>query len=116
VPPDSVRASRCFQKAFELDSREAEAARRLAQGFAEDQDWDLVEIVAHRTIEGEGGLSGGLPFQSSDPDSSRPTNSWAWKAIGIVELVCTLVTIRTRLMCSRVMENMRKQSRLFKPL
>src|ERR1700722_10684161 len=53
-PPDPTRASKCFQKAFELDAREAEAARRLAEGFAEDREWDLVGVVARRTIHGEG--------------------------------------------------------------
>ncbi|EJD52731.1 TPR-like protein [Auricularia subglabra TFB-10046 SS5] len=57
-PPDTARASKCFQKAFELDAREADAARRLAEGFANDQEWDLVDIVARRTIEGEGGPQG----------------------------------------------------------
>ena len=82
-PPDPIRASKCFQKAFELDPREAYAARRLAEGFAEEREWDLVEVVAKRTIEGEGGLSAGLQ------DSGRylPTNAWAWKAVGVVELV-----------------------------
>ncbi|KAK7692824.1 hypothetical protein QCA50_004459 [Cerrena zonata] len=33
-PPDPKRAAKCFQKAFELDPKEGEAARRLAEGFA----------------------------------------------------------------------------------
>ena len=41
-PPDPSRASKCFQKAFELDSREADAARRLAEGFAEEGEWDVL--------------------------------------------------------------------------
>src|SRR5262249_20704901 len=59
-PPDPDRSSKCFQKAFELDARESEAARRLAEGFAEEREWDLVEVVARRAIEGEGGLEGGI--------------------------------------------------------
>ncbi|KAJ7675089.1 superkiller protein 3 SKI3 [Mycena rosella] len=59
-PRDPTRASKCFQKAFELDAREGDAARRLADGFAEEREWDLVEVVARRTIEGEGGLDAGL--------------------------------------------------------
>ncbi|KAI0093293.1 TPR-like protein [Irpex rosettiformis] len=82
TPPDPTRASKCFQKAFELDAREAEAARRLAEGFAEERDWDLVEVVARRTIEGEGGMDGGLDSLSK----FQPLNAWAWKALGIVEL------------------------------
>ncbi|KAF9267372.1 superkiller protein 3 SKI3 [Marasmius fiardii PR-910] len=83
TPPDPTRASKCFQKAFELDPREAEAASRLAKGFADEQDWDLVEVVARRTIEAEGGMEGG---ESPLTGKSLPTNVWAWKATGIVEL------------------------------
>jgi hypothetical protein len=35
-PPDPTWASKCFQKAFEPDPQEAYAARRLAEGFAEE--------------------------------------------------------------------------------
>ncbi|KAI0644651.1 TPR-like protein [Trametes meyenii] len=83
-PPDPNRASKCFQKAFELDSREAEAARRLAEGFAEEGEWDLVEVVARRTIEGEGGLQEGPEAKASR--RYLPINAWAWKAVGAVEL------------------------------
>lgn len=85
-PPDPTRASKCFQKAFELDPREAEAARRLAEGFAEDREWDLVDVVARRTIEGEGGSDAGVNG-SSTAARYLPTNAWAWKAVGVVELV-----------------------------
>ncbi|KAH9895045.1 TPR-like protein [Cubamyces lactineus] len=83
-PPDPKRASKCFQKAFELDPREAEAARRLAEGFAEEGEWDLVEVVARRTIEGEGGLEEGAEARASR--RYLPINAWAWKAVGAVEL------------------------------
>ena len=75
VPPDPGRASRCFQKAFELDAREGEAARRLAEGFADEREWDLVEVVARRTIEGEGGAE----VDATEVAASRyaPTNAWA---------------------------------------
>lgn len=82
-PRDPTRASKCFQKAFELDAREGDAARRLADGFAEEREWDLVEVVARRTIEGEGGLNAG---PKSDGARFLPTNAWAWKAVGVVEL------------------------------
>ncbi|KAF8070280.1 TPR-like protein [Lyophyllum atratum] len=86
-PLDPNRASKCFQKAFELDPREAEAARRLAEGFGEDREWDLVEVVARRTIEGEGGLHAGIEGTGASGASRYlPTNSWAWKAVGVVEL------------------------------
>ncbi|KAI0356305.1 TPR-like protein [Trametes cingulata] len=83
-PPDPNRASKCFQKAFELDPREADAARRLAEGFAEEGEWDLVEVVARRTIEGEGGLEEGPEARASR--RYLPINAWAWKAVGAVEL------------------------------
>lgn len=82
-PPDPSRASRCFQKAFELDPREGEAARRLALGFADEREWDLVEVVARRTIDGEGGM-----IQGAAPNRYQPLNAWAYKALGVVELVC----------------------------
>jgi superkiller protein 3 len=87
-PPDPTRASKCFQKAFELDPREADAAKRLAEGFADEREWDLVEVVARRTIDGEGGLDAGI--QTGDGVTVGrylPTNAWAWKAVGVVELV-----------------------------
>lgn len=86
-PLDPIRASKCFQKAFELDSREADAARRLAEGFAEDREWDLVEIVARRTIAGEGGLDAGLKGTGTGAARHLPMNAWAWKAVGVVEIV-----------------------------
>ncbi|EIN11575.1 superkiller protein 3 SKI3 [Punctularia strigosozonata HHB-11173 SS5] len=86
-PPDPTRASKCFQKAFELDARESDAAHRLAQGFAEEREWDLVEVVARRTIAGEGGLGGGIDVEEGAAAARHlPTNVWAWKAVGIVEL------------------------------
>jgi len=79
-PPDPNRASKCFQKAFELDATQTDAARRLAESFAEEREWDLVEVVARRTIEGEGG-------NEKATSKHLPVNSWAWKALGVVELV-----------------------------
>jgi superkiller protein 3 len=86
-PPDPTRASKCFQKAFELDAREAEAARRLAEGFADEREWDLVEVVARRTIDGEGGMGAGMEGDGAASGKYLPTNAWAWKALGVVELV-----------------------------
>ncbi len=85
-PPDPNRASKCFQKAFELDPREVDAAQRLAEGFAEEGEWDLVEVVARRTIAGEGGLEEGPEARASR--RYLPINAWAWKAVGAVEMVC----------------------------
>ncbi|KAA1474268.1 superkiller protein 3 [Dentipellis sp. KUC8613] len=87
TPPDPSRASKCFQKAFELDAREGDAARRLAEGFAEEREWDLVEVVAKRTIEGEGGLEGITEgSEQTPPGKYLASNAWAWKATGVVDL------------------------------
>ena len=87
-PPDPKRASKCFQKAFELDPREVEAARRLADNFANDREWDLVDVIANRIIEGEGGLEGGVSnMEKSALARAKPTNAWAWKALGVADLV-----------------------------
>lgn len=72
-PKDELRSSKCFQKAFELSSTEFEAARMLAVGFGEEGEWDIVEVIARRVIEGEAG--GG----------ESTANPWAYKAIGNVE-------------------------------
>lgn len=90
-PPDPIRSSKCFQKAFELDARETLAARRLVEGFTTDKEWDLVEVIAQRTIDGEGGLNAGLDKSELDASTRYlPTNAWAWKAIGVVKFVGTL--------------------------
>ena len=88
TPRDPNRATKCFQKAFELDPREADAARRLAEGFADEQEWDLVEVVARRTIVGEGGLDAETQGVGEMPTTKYlPKNAWAWKAVGAVESV-----------------------------
>lgn len=96
-PPDPIRASKCFEKAFELDARETEAARRLAEGFANEKEWDLVEVVAQRTIDGEGGLHAGLDKSELDADTKYvPQNVWAWKARGVVRFVSLSPLLETR--------------------
>ncbi|KAF8972954.1 hypothetical protein BDZ97DRAFT_1900816 [Flammula alnicola] len=66
TPPDPIRSSKCFQKAFELDARET--------------------VVAQRTIDGEGGLNAGLQkVELNSTSRYLPTNSWAWKAVGVVK-------------------------------
>lgn len=78
-PPDYSRASKCFQKAFELDPTEDLAARKLAEEFAEDREWDLVEVVARRVLDGTGGASAlGGPLAKK--------LAWAWLALGSAEL------------------------------
>ncbi|KAG1849453.1 hypothetical protein DFJ58DRAFT_842658 [Suillus subalutaceus] len=49
-----TRASKCFQKAFKVDACEAEVARCPMEGFGDEHGLDLVEVVARRTIDGEG--------------------------------------------------------------
>ncbi|KAH8886484.1 TPR-like protein [Thozetella sp. PMI_491] len=48
---DKKRARRCFQKAVELSSSEVTSAERLAKSFADDGDWDRVELVAQRIVD-----------------------------------------------------------------
>lgn len=47
-----------------------------------------MEVVAQRTIDGEGGLTAGLKKSDLEATSRYlPTNSWAWKAVGVVKFV-----------------------------
>lgn len=88
-PPDDERALRCFQKAFELDAREADAARRLATGLANDDEWAQVRLIANRVMEGEGGLDGVAGGEAINAKGRfAPKNGWAWKALGATEMVC----------------------------
>lgn len=85
-PPDRARALKCFQKAFELDSRETYAAEQLATGFANEGAWSLVEVVARRTIQGNN-VEVDLPGFEAEDDDPYSALTWAWKAVGAVELV-----------------------------
>lgn len=82
-PPDVVRASKCFQKAFELDSAEFDAAYKLIEQFANQREWALVDVIARRVIDAEGG-------SQTQPEESRGAhltpNPWAWKAAGIIDM------------------------------
>lgn len=73
---DKARATKCFERAFELSPGEIEAAERLAKMFADANDWDLVEIIARRAEDADKKRS--LPGKNA---------SWPAKAIGMVELV-----------------------------
>ncbi|PNY23415.1 Superkiller protein 3, partial [Tolypocladium capitatum] len=75
---DRKRARRCFQKALELSSSEVVAAERLARSFAEDGDWDRVELVAQRIVD-----SGKV---KPPPGSKRKGISWPFAALGVAEL------------------------------
>jgi len=75
---DNKRARKCFQKAVELSPSEVESAERLARSFAEDGDWDRVELVAQRIVD-----SGKV---KPPPGSKRKGISWPFAALGVAEL------------------------------
>ena len=72
---DQDRAFKCFQRAFELDPGEVQAAERLAEIFATNTSWDLVELVVSQVLE--------------SPSKRIPKNdpfSWPYRARGISSL------------------------------
>ncbi|TRX95695.1 hypothetical protein FHL15_003249 [Xylaria flabelliformis] len=75
---DKKRARRCFLKAVELSSAEVESAERLARSFADDGDWDRVELVAQRVVD-----SGRV---KPPPGSKKKGISWPLSALGVAEL------------------------------
>ena len=75
---DKKRARKCFQKAFELSASEVEAAERLARGFADQGDWELVEVVSQRVVD-----SGKV---RPTPGSKRRGVSWPFAALGVAQL------------------------------
>ena len=75
---DKKRSRKCFQKAFELSSSEVEAAERLARIFAEQGEWELVEVVAQRVVD-----SGKV---KPAPGSKKKGVSWPFAALGVAEL------------------------------
>lgn len=75
---DKKRSRRCFQKALELSSSEVVSAERLARSFADDGDWDRVELVAQRIVD-----SGKV---KPPPGSKRKGISWPFAALGVAEL------------------------------
>ncbi|BEI86438.1 hypothetical protein CcaverHIS002_0607250 [Cutaneotrichosporon cavernicola] len=86
-PPDMERALKCFQKAFELDATEADAARRLAFAYADVDEWAQVRAIAMRVMEGEGGVEGIAGGEVMNAAGRfAPTNGWAWKALGSTEM------------------------------
>ncbi|KAI1468385.1 TPR-like protein [Daldinia caldariorum] len=75
---DKKRARKCFLKAVELSSTEVESAERLARSFADDGDWDRVELVAQRVVD-----SGRV---RPPPGSKKKGISWPLSALGVAEL------------------------------
>ena len=75
---DKKRARQCFQKAFELSPSELEAAEHLARSFADQGDWDIVEIIAQRVVD-----SGKT---RPPPGSKKKGISWPYSALGVVQM------------------------------
>lgn len=75
---DKKRARQCFQKAFELSGSEVEAAERLARFFADQAEWDIVEIIAQRVVD-----SGRV---RPAPGSKKRGISWPFSALGVVQI------------------------------
>jgi superkiller protein 3 len=75
---DRKRARKCFQKAFEISPSEIEAAHRLAMNFADQGEWDIVEVVAQRVVD-----SGKA---RPAPGSKKKAFSWPFSALGVVQL------------------------------
>jgi superkiller protein 3 len=75
---DRKRARQCFQKAFELSPSEIIAAERLARLFANQGEWDIVEVVSQRVVDS------GKAKQM--PGSKRKGVSWPFSALGVVQM------------------------------
>ncbi|KAJ9658915.1 Superkiller protein 3 [Coniosporium apollinis] len=75
---DKKRARQCFQKAFELSPSELVAAERLARFFADQGDWDIVELIAQRVVD-----SGKV---RPAPGSKKRGVSWPYSALGVVQM------------------------------
>ena len=68
------RASRCFQKAFELDPNQIDSARELAIQYADSRQWDVVEAVASRSI-------------SAEKSNIKQRHSWPYRTLGVAEIM-----------------------------
>lgn len=75
---DKKRGRQCFQKAFELSPAEVYAAERLARTFADQGDWDIVEVIAQRVVD-----SGKT---RPPPGSKKKGISWPHAALGVVQM------------------------------
>ncbi|KAK7206873.1 hypothetical protein BZA70DRAFT_117069 [Myxozyma melibiosi] len=75
IAGETERAGKCFHKAFELDATEAEAAKRLTETFANERDWELVEVIASRFAEAEKKRS--VPGKEA---------SWPYRVLGVAYL------------------------------
>jgi superkiller protein 3 len=75
---DKKRARQCFQKAFDLSPSEIIAAERLAKSFADQGEWDIVEVIAQRVVD-----SGNA---RPPPGSHKKGISWPYSALGVVQM------------------------------
>ena len=82
---NKARARVAFQKAFELSTSELSAAEQLAQAFAMEAEWDLVELVAQRVVE-----SGKA---RPSPGSKKKAYSWPYAALGVVQMSRSLYSL-----------------------
>ena len=76
---DKKRARQCFQKAFELSTSEIEAAERLARYFADQGEWDIVEVIAQRVVD-----SGDV--RPAPGSKKKKGVSWPFSALGVVQM------------------------------
>lgn len=70
VSNDKQRAQRCYYRALELDSGELIAAEKLSVDFANNSQWDLVEIIASTVLK-------------SAKAKGLKVVDWPYKAMGI---------------------------------
>lgn len=75
---DKKRARQCFQKAFELSPSEITAAERMARLFANQGEWDIVEVISQRVVD-----SGKIKIA---PGSKKKGVSWPYSALGVVQM------------------------------
>ena len=68
------RASRCFQKAFELEPTQIDSARELAIQYADSRQWDVVEAIASRSILAES-------------SNIKQRYSWPYRTLGMAEIM-----------------------------
>lgn len=111
VPADRVQASKCLQRAFELDPRQDDAARLLVADFAADRQWDLVELVARRVLAGHAGSSNRPAERAAVGSRQSRRLAWAWQAVGAAEMVHE--SNRAVLTANRLSSTMTRPSRPF---
>ncbi|KAF2470490.1 TPR-like protein [Lindgomyces ingoldianus] len=76
---DRRRSRQCFQKAFELSPSEVFAAECLAHSFANQGEWDIVEVIAQRVVD-----SGKV--RPTPGSKTKKAVSWPFSALGVVQM------------------------------